>query len=77
MLFRSGTGPMVKKPAIWASVGNTLVSASRPMIRSELLADTNVFPTDAQIAGFFTIGPVPQAAERARTRLWARFKAGK
>jgi putrescine transport system substrate-binding protein len=26
---------------------------------------------------WFTIGPVPQAAERARNRAWARFKAGK
>jgi hypothetical protein len=29
------------------------------------------------MAGFFTIGPVPQAAERPRSRMWARFKAGK
>ena len=28
------------------------------------------------MASFFTVGPVPQAAERARTRMWARFKAG-
>ncbi len=28
------------------------------------------------MATFFTIGPVPQAAERQRTRMWARFKAG-
>ena len=53
------------------------VPASRPMIRPELLADTNVFPTETQLNGFFTIGPVPPAAERARTRLWSRFKAGK
>jgi hypothetical protein len=25
---------------------------------------------------FFTIGPSTPAADRARTRLWARFKAG-
>ena len=69
------------RPEIMAGITNVVrypnaVPASRPMIRPELLADTNVFPTDAQIAGFFTIGPVPQASERARTRLWARFKAG-
>ena len=45
------------------------VPATRALVRPELLADTNVFPTEAQIAGFFTIGPVPQSAERARTRL--------
>jgi putrescine transport system substrate-binding protein len=72
----------VLRPDVMAGITNIVrypnaVPASRPMIRPELLADTNVFPTDSQIAGFFTIGPVPQAAERARTRLWARFKAGR
>jgi putrescine transport system substrate-binding protein len=52
------------------------VPASRPMIRPELLADANIFPTPEQMAMFFTIGPVPQAVERQRTRMWARFKAG-
>ncbi len=71
----------ILRPDVMAGITNTVrypnaVPASRPMIRPELLADTNVFPTDAQIAGFFTIGPLPQAAERRRTRLWARFKAG-
>jgi putrescine transport system substrate-binding protein len=72
----------VLRPDVMAGITNVVrypnaVPASRPMIRPELLTDTNVFPTDAQLSGFFTIGPVPQAAERARTRLWARFKAGK
>ena len=72
----------VLRPEVMAGITNTVrypnaVPASRPMIRPELLADTNVFPTEAQLNGFFTIGPVPQAAERARTRLWSRFKAGK
>ena len=70
------------RPDVMASITNVVrypnaVPASRPMIQPALLADTNVFPTEAQIAGFFTIGPVPRAAERARTRMWARFKAGK
>ena len=52
------------------------VPASRPLIRPELLADTNIFPTAAQMEAFFTIGPVPPAAARQRTRMWARFKAG-
>ncbi len=72
----------VLRPDSMASITNTVrypnaVPASRAAIRPELLADTDVFPTDAQLAGFFTIGPVPQAAERARSRVWARFKAGK
>ena len=44
--------------------------------RPELLNDPNVFPTDALMQRFFTIGPSTQAADRGRTRLWARFKAG-
>jgi putrescine transport system substrate-binding protein len=52
------------------------VPASRPLIRPELTGPGGVFPTQAQLDGFFTIGPVPPAAERARTRMWARFKAG-
>ena len=52
------------------------VPTSRPMIRAELLADTNIFPTAEQMATFFTVGPVPQAAQRQRSRMWARFKAG-
>ena len=53
-------------------LGNlTPVPASRA-----LLTDTSMFPSDAEMARYFTIGPVPQAAERQRTRLWAAFKAG-
>jgi putrescine transport system substrate-binding protein len=71
----------VLQPDVMAAITNKVryanaVPASRPMIRPELLADTNIFPTPAQMATFFTIGPVPPTAERQRTRMWARFKAG-
>ena len=71
----------VLQPDVMAAITNKVryanaVPASRAMIRPELLADTNIFPTPAQMATFFTIGPVSQAAERQRTRMWARFKAG-
>jgi putrescine transport system substrate-binding protein len=52
------------------------VPATRVLVRSELLNDPNVFPTDAIMQRFFTIGPSAAAADRARTRLWVRFKAG-
>lgn len=52
------------------------VPATRALVRPERLEDPNVFPTDAVMQRFFTIGPSTQAADRARTRLWARFKAG-
>jgi len=71
----------VLQPEVMAGITNTVryanaVPASRKMIRPELLADTNIFPTPEQMATFFTIGPVPPAAARERTRMWARFKAG-
>lgn len=52
------------------------IPASRALVRPELLDDPNVFPTDAVMQRFFTIGPSTSAEDRARTRLWARFKAG-
>jgi putrescine transport system substrate-binding protein len=69
------------QPDVMAAITNKVryanaVPASHAMIQPALLADTSIFPTPAQLATFFTIGPVPQAAERQRTRMWARFKAG-
>jgi putrescine transport system substrate-binding protein len=66
----------VLRPKVMASISNVThypnaVPASRPM-----LEDASVIPSDDEMARYFTIGPVPQAAERLRTRLWARFKAG-
>jgi putrescine transport system substrate-binding protein len=53
------------------------VPESRRHIPPEVANDPAVFPDEAARAGFFTIGPVPQAADRARNRMWARFKAGR
>jgi len=66
----------VLRPSVMAGITNVThypnaVPASRAMI-----GDTSIFPSDAQMSGYFTIGAVPQDAERSRTRLWARFKAG-
>jgi putrescine transport system substrate-binding protein len=52
------------------------IPATRVLVRPELLNDPNVFPNDAKMLRFFTIGPSTPAADRARTRMWARFKAG-
>ena len=52
------------------------IPATRALVRPDLLNDPNVFPTDADEQRFFTIGPSSPATDRARTRLWARFKAG-
>jgi putrescine transport system substrate-binding protein len=53
------------------------VPASKPGIDPDILADRNVYPAEEDFARFFTVRAVPQAAERARSRMWARFKAGR
>ncbi|WP_137178435.1 polyamine ABC transporter substrate-binding protein [Roseomonas sp. AR75] len=53
------------------------IPASQALVAPEIADDPAVFPDAAMRARFFTIGPVPQAAERARNRMWARFKAGR
>lgn len=52
------------------------VTASRPIVQPGILADPNVYPPPDAFARFFTATAPTQAAERARTRLWTRFKAG-
>jgi putrescine transport system substrate-binding protein len=71
----------VLRPAVMAGITNVTrypnaVPDSRPMIKPQLLSDPAVYPSQVEAARLFTIGPVPAAAQRARTRLWARFKAG-
>jgi putrescine transport system substrate-binding protein len=70
------------QPDVMANVTNHVrypngIAASRPLVAAEVADDPAVFPPEALRARFFTIGAVPQAADRARSRLWARFKAGR
>jgi len=72
----------VLRPDVMAGITNQVrypnaVPASRPTVRPEILNDASIYPPAAAAAGFFTVTAVPQAAERARTRLWSRFKAGR
>jgi putrescine transport system substrate-binding protein len=53
------------------------VPASRPLVAEAVREDPNVYPPEAALAGAFLPGTLPPAAERARSRLWARFKAGR
>lgn len=69
-------------PDVMAAITNQVrypngVLASRALVAPEVANDPAVFPPEAMRARFFTIGPVAQAAERARNRVWARFKAGR
>jgi putrescine transport system substrate-binding protein len=66
----------VLRPPVMAGISNvTHYPNAVPASRSQV-EDASIFPSDTETARYFTIGPVPPAAERARTRLWARFKAG-
>lgn len=70
------------QPDVMAAITNQVrypngVPASRALVAPDVAADPAMFPPEAMRARFFTIGPVPQAAERARNRMWARFKAGR
>jgi len=69
------------QPDVMAGITNAVsypnaVPASDAMISKDILDDPSIYPLAAVLQQFFTIGAVPQAAERARTRMWARFKAG-
>ncbi|MFQ3622275.1 MAG: polyamine ABC transporter substrate-binding protein [Acetobacteraceae bacterium] len=70
------------QPDVMAAITNAVhypnaVPASKPMIDETIRADRNVYPAEEDFARFFTVTAVPQAAERARSRMWARFKAGR
>lgn len=70
------------QPDVMASITNHVrypngVPASQASVAPEIAADPAVFPPEAMRARFFTIGPVPQATDRVRNRVWARFKAGR
>ena len=52
------------------------VPASLPYVDKAIAADPNVYPPPSAQARFFTVHAPSQAAIRARTRMWARFKAG-
>jgi putrescine transport system substrate-binding protein len=70
------------RPDVMAAITNKVryanaVPASLPDVGPAIRQDENVFPPEAAMARFFTVKAPPQAAERARTRMWARFKAGK
>ncbi len=69
------------RPETMAAITNKVhyanaVPASLPAIDPAIRDDRSVYPPDDAVARAFTAKAVPQAAERARTRMWARFKAG-
>lgn len=53
------------------------VPASRALLPPELQEDSSIFPSAEALGRSFVAGTPAQAGERARARLWARFKAGR
>ena len=69
------------RPEIMAAVTNQVrypnaLPASLPLIEPAVREDPNVFPPEAAMARLYTVRAPTPAADRARTRLWTRFKAG-
>lgn len=70
------------QPDVMAGITNQVrypnaVPASRALVEEAVRNDRSVFPEAALLAETFVAGTPPREAERARTRLWARFKAGR
>jgi putrescine transport system substrate-binding protein len=71
----------VLRPEIMARITDATrypnaVPATRALIDPRLLDNPDIFPSDAQMRQFFSVSPSRQAEDRARSRLWSRFKAG-
>jgi putrescine transport system substrate-binding protein len=70
------------RPDVMAEISNktqypNAVPASWPLVAPAVRNNPNIFPDAAARARFFTVGSVDAATDRARTRMWARFKAGR
>lgn len=70
------------RPDVMAGITNQVrypnaVPASRPLVAEAVRGDPNVFPPAEALSRTFVAGTPPREAERARTRLWSRFKAGR
>ena len=71
----------VLQPDVMAAITNVVhypnaIPASRAKVDPAVRDDPSVYPDAAVLARSFTVAAVPEAAMRARTRVWARFKAG-
>ena len=71
----------VLQPDVMAAITNVVhypnaIPASRAKVDPAVRDDPSVYPDAAVLARAFTVAAVPEAALRARTRMWARFKAG-
>ena len=70
------------QPEVMAGISNKVrypnaVPASRPLLAPSVGDDPSIYPSEAALANAFLPATPPPAAERARSRLWSRFKAGR
>ncbi len=70
------------RPEVMAGITSTVrypnaVPASRALVEPAVRDDPNVYPPPEVLALAFIPGTPPAAVERARNRLWSRFKAGR
>ncbi|MFT8245660.1 extracellular solute-binding protein [Roseomonas sp. BN140053] len=70
------------RPEVMAAITNKVrypnaVPASRASLSEEVARDPNIYPPPEAIARAFTVAAPPPAAERARSRVWSRVKAGR
>jgi putrescine transport system substrate-binding protein len=70
------------KPDTIAGITNQVrypnaVPASLPKVDKAVSENADIYPPADKLAQMFTIGPVDQTTARNRSRMWARFKAGR
>ncbi len=71
----------ILQPGVIAGITNVVhypnaVPASRDQVAAAVRDDPSVYPDAAALGRSFTVAAVNQAAVKARTRMWERFKAG-
>jgi putrescine transport system substrate-binding protein len=70
------------QPDIMAGITNTTgyanaVTASKPLIKKEILEDPVIYPPADVLAKEFQVPPAELAKERERTRIWTAVKTGR
>ena len=70
------------RPDVMAGITNHVrypnaVPAATPMVDEAVRNDPNVYPTPEMLTRTFAVTSMAPAAERARSRSWNRFKAGR
>jgi putrescine transport system substrate-binding protein len=70
------------RPDVIAGITNQVrypnaVSASLPMVDPAVASNPDIYPPPERLARMFTIGATDQATAKARSRMWARIKAGR